>query len=81
MGDNLAQLLYTAFVNASSSVAGGDVPNWASLPAVDREQWEQVATRARIELGHRFACDMRDASAAFGAEQAVANLIESRLAK
>lgn len=49
MGDNLAQLLYTAFVNSGHEVAGSDVPDWASLPAVDRERWEQVATRARIE--------------------------------
>jgi TRAP-type C4-dicarboxylate transport system substrate-binding protein len=47
MGDNLAQLLYTTFVNSGNEVAGSDVPNWASLPSADRERWEQVATRAR----------------------------------
>lgn len=47
MGDNLAQQLYTTFIDATSSVAGGDVPNWASLPIEEREHWETVATKAR----------------------------------
>lgn len=58
MGDNLAQLLYTAFVNAGMTVAGGDVPNWASLPAVDRDQWEQVAVKARREMVQRFVASI-----------------------
>lgn len=54
MGDNLAELLYTTHVNAGTAVAGGDVPNWASLPAVEREQWEQVAVKARRTMAKRF---------------------------
>ena len=78
MGDDLARLLYTAFINASDGVAGGDVPNWASLPVAERERWEQVATKARNEMAQRFVRDMRAATEELGAEQAIANLLEAR---
>jgi hypothetical protein len=49
--DNLAEQLYRAFVSASGLVAGsGDVPNWASMPAAQREVWQAVASTARDRL-------------------------------
>ena len=54
MGDRLAEHLYTRYVNSGSQVAGSDVPNWASLPSVDRERWEQVAALARQIMVARF---------------------------
>lgn len=59
MGDNLAELLYRAFCNASGLVAGsGDVPNWASMPSAQRDVWEQVAAKARNEMAARFAAEL-----------------------
>lgn len=54
MGDNLAQELYGVFVAASGKVAGGEVPNWASLPSVEREVWAQIAARAETRCEAKF---------------------------
>jgi hypothetical protein len=77
MGDNLAEHLYRTFCAASGLVPGsGDVPNWASMPIAQREVWEQVATKARVEMAARFRCDMRAARDEYGAEGALANLLD-----
>lgn len=58
MGDNLAQLLYTTFINAGTAVVGSEVPSWGNLPSLDREQWEQVAVKARREMSSRFVASI-----------------------
>lgn len=75
MGDNLAQLLYEAY--RSSLADPSTAWSWGNIPSTEREAWEAVATKARRELHQRFVRDMRDATEAFGAEQAIANLLEA----
>lgn len=59
VGDRLAEELYRAFCNASGIIAGsGDVPNWASMPAAQRDVWEQVAVAAR-RPGRRRMAELR----------------------
>ena len=78
MGDDLAKLLYQEFLRASGGDPGDIFQRWELLSSTERYAWERTATKARDELGQRFARDMRDASEAFGAEQAIANLLEAR---
>lgn len=76
MGDNLPELLYRAFCNAAGLSYGSDeTPGFHNLSTEQRYAWEQVAVKARDELHLRFVRDMRDATTAFGAERAMANLL------
>lgn len=50
-----AEQLYKTFTDAGRSVAGLDVPNWATLPSEEREVWEEVATKARNAHDARFS--------------------------
>jgi hypothetical protein len=78
VGDNLAEQLYRVFCTQSGLVPGsGEVPNWASMPSSQRYVWEQVAAAARNEMHDRFVRDMRDATVAHGAEQAIENLLDA----
>lgn len=73
-----AEQLYKAFTDAGRSVAGSDIPNWASLPGEDREVWEEVATKARRAHDARFANAIENTMAEFGgdANDAIAKLRE-----
>lgn len=80
MGDDLPELLYKAWATALGLPYGSDdCPGFANLDTEKRYAWEQVAAKARGEIGIQLARDMRDAAAELGTEQAIANLVEARL--
>lgn len=80
MGDGLAQLLFET-LQAQPKPGLPNPPfrpiGWDELDSDSQRAWEAVATKARQEMSKRFVRDMRDATAAFGAEQAIANLLEA----
>lgn len=49
-GPSLGEQLYGVFVAQQRLVAGGDTPNWASLPSSERDVWDAVASKARAVL-------------------------------
>lgn len=76
MGDDLAQILFETL-----QAQGPDLPpfrrvTWDELDLESRGHWEAVALKARNEMGKRFLRDIRDAVAAHGAEQTIANLLD-----
>lgn len=76
MGDDIAQILFETL-----QAQGADIPPfrrlaWNELSATEQLHWKAVATKARQEMSRRFVSDMREAVALYGAEQAIANLLE-----
>lgn len=79
MGDDLPEKLYRAFCSAAGLSYGSDeTPGFHNLSSEQRYAWEQTAVTARRELDLQFQRDMRAATEAFGAEQAIANLLDLR---
>lgn len=76
MGDNLAQLLFETLQAAGPEMPPFRKVAWHELDLAERGAWEAVAIAARQELDRRFVRDMREAVAALGAEQAIANLFD-----
>jgi hypothetical protein len=79
MGDDLAQILFET-LQAQPTEGLPNPPfrpiGWAELDDNSRRAWEAVAARARREMDRRWYRDIRDAVAAHGAEQTIANLLE-----
>jgi len=76
MGDELAEILFTTLQETAAAIPPFRILGWNELTDEDRAGWQQVAAKARSVMHERFVNDMRDATAAFGAEQAIANLLD-----
>ncbi len=66
MGDNLAELLYTAWRSAQDDPSAH--PSWGNVEATVRGAWEAVATAARRDAASKVNDEvqmLRDANAAW----------------
>jgi hypothetical protein len=76
VGDDLAQLLFEALQAQGPEIPPFRRTAWHELEPEARLHWDAVAAKARKEMHRRFLRDMRDAVAEYGAEKAIANLLE-----
>lgn len=78
MGDDLAQILFETLQARGAEIPPFRRVAWHELDPESQQHWHAVAAKARAEMSRRLVRDMREAVAALGAEQALANLLNER---
>lgn len=77
MGDNLAEELYRALVNAMGSAYGSDEhPSFHNLDSEKRYAWDRVAAAARRRVKQQCLDDVTHVIGEFG--EAGASMLEER---